>query len=51
MGDRIVALGHTPTQISYLTELESFEPTMGNSVLSAGFAGQLQTLLSGKTGK
>ena len=51
MGDRIVALGHTPSQISYLTELESFEPTMGNSVLSAGFAGQLQTLLSGKTGK
>ena len=51
MGDRIVALGHTPSQITYLTELESFEPTLSNSVLSSGFAGQLQTLLSGKSGK
>ena len=51
MGDRIVALGHTPSQITYLTELESFEPTLGNSVLTSGFAGQLQSLLSGKSGK
>jgi hypothetical protein len=49
MGDRIVALGHTPSQISYLTELESFEPTLGNSALPAGFSSQLQALLSGKT--
>ena len=49
MGDRILALGHTPSQISYLTELESFEPTLGNGGLPAGFAGQLQALLSGKT--
>jgi flagellar protein FliO/FliZ len=50
MGDRIVALGHTPSQISYLTELESFEPTLGSGALPAGFAGQLQAMLSGKAG-
>jgi flagellar protein FliO/FliZ len=50
MGDRILALGHTPSQISFLTELESFEPSLGQGTLPAGFAGQLQALLSGKTG-
>jgi len=51
MGDRILALGHTPSQISYLTELESFEPTLSSGGLPAGFAGQLQSLLSGKSGQ
>lgn len=46
--DRILALGHTPSQISLLTELEDFEPILGVGVVSAGFAGQLQALLSGK---
>ena len=50
MGARILALGHTPSQITYLTELESFEPTLGVGALPAGFAGQLQALLSGKNG-
>ncbi len=46
--DRILALGHTPSQISLLTELEDFEPIPGVGAVSAGFAGQLQSLLSGK---
>lgn len=46
--DRILALGHTPSQISLLTELEDFEPIPGVGSVSAGFAGQLQSLLSGK---
>ncbi len=51
MGDRILALGHTPSQISYLTELESFDSTLSQGVLPSGFASQLQSMLSGKTGK
>lgn len=47
--DRILALGHTPTQISLLTELEDFEPITGADPMTAGFAGQLQAFLAGKT--
>lgn len=50
MQDRILAIGHTPTNISLLTELEDFEPMAGNGTLPSGFAGQLMTLLSGKNG-
>ena len=50
MQDRILALGHTPTHISLLAELEDFEPMPGNGSLPAGFAGQLMTLLSRKNG-
>ena len=50
MQDRILALGHTPTHISLLTELEDFEPMPGSGNLPSGFAGQLMTLLSGKNG-
>lgn len=50
MQDRILALGHTPTHISLLAELEDFEPMAGNGTLPSGFAGQLMTLLSGKNG-
>lgn len=50
MQDRILALGHTPTHISLLAELEDFEPMTGNGTLPSGFAGQLMTLLSGKNG-
>ncbi len=46
--DRILALGHTPSQINLLTELEDFEPIPGAGQISAGFAGQLQALLAGK---
>lgn len=49
MQDRILALGHTPTHISLLAELDDFEPAPGNGALPAGFAGQLMTLLSGKS--
>jgi flagellar protein FliO/FliZ len=47
--DRILALGHTPSHISLLTELDDFEPIPGAGSLTSSFAGQLQTLLSGKT--
>jgi flagellar protein FliO/FliZ len=50
MQDRILALGHTPTHISLLAELDDFEPQPGNGSLPSGFAGQLMTLLSGKNG-
>ena len=50
MQDRILAIGHTPTNISLLTELEDFEPMVGNGTLPSGFASQLMTLLSGKNG-
>lgn len=50
MQDRILALGHTPTHISLLAELEDFEPMSGKGTLPSGFAGQLMTLLSGKNG-
>jgi len=50
MQDRILALGHTPTHISLLTELEDFEPMAGSGNLPSGFASQLMTLLSGKNG-
>ena len=50
MQDRILALGHTPTHISLLTELDDFEPMPGNGNLPSGFASQLMTLLSGKNG-
>lgn len=50
MQDRILALGHTPTHISLLAELDDFEPMAGNGTLPSGFAGQLMTLLSGKNG-
>lgn len=50
MQDRILALGHTPTHISLLTELDDFEPMPGSGSLPSGFAGQLMTLLSGKNG-
>ena len=46
--DRVLALGHTPTHINLLTELEDFEPIPGAAQLPVGFAGQLQSLLSGK---
>lgn len=47
--DRILALGHTPSQINVLTELEDFDPISGAGQMSTGFSGQLQALLSGKT--
>jgi flagellar protein FliO/FliZ len=47
--DRVLALGHTPTHINLLTELEDFEPIAGAGQLPVGFAGQLQSLLSGKS--
>jgi flagellar protein FliO/FliZ len=50
MQDRIVALGHTPTHISLLTELEDFEPMAGAGNLPSGFSDQLISLLSGKKG-
>jgi len=46
--DRILALGHTPTHISLLAELDDFEPIANSGSLPSGFAGQLMTLLSGK---
>ncbi len=48
MQDRILALGHTPTHISLLAELDDFEPMANTGSLPSGFAGQLMTLLSGK---
>ncbi len=48
MQDRILALGHTPTHISLLAELDDFEPIANSGSLPSGFAGQLMTLLSGK---
>ena len=48
MQDRILALGHTPTHISLLAELDDFEPMANSGSLPSGFAGQLMTLLSGK---
>jgi flagellar protein FliO/FliZ len=48
MQDRILALGHTPTHISLLAELDDFEPLAGSGSLPSGFAGQLTALLSGK---
>lgn len=48
MQDRILALGHTPTHISLLAELDDFEPMAKSGSLPSGFAGQLMTLLSGK---
>ena len=50
MQDRILALGHTPTHISLLAELDDFEPIANSGSLPSGFAGQLMTLLSGKNG-
>ena len=50
MQDRILALGHTPTHISLLAELDDFEPMANSGSLPSGFAGQLMTLLSGKNG-
>jgi flagellar protein FliO/FliZ len=50
MQDRILALGHTPTHISLLAELDDFESLPSNGTLPSGFAGQLMTLLSGKNG-
>jgi len=50
MQDRILALGHTPTHISLLTELEDFEPMAGSGNLPSGFSDQLISLLSGKKG-
>ena len=50
MQDRILALGHTPTHISLLAELDDFEPMANTGSLPSGFAGQLMTLLSGKNG-
>jgi len=50
MQDRILALGHTPTHISLLTELEDFEPMAGAGNLPSGFSDQLISLLSGKKG-
>ena len=50
MQDRILALGHTPTHISLLAELDDFESLPSNGALPSGFAGQLMTLLSGKNG-
>ena len=50
MQDRILALGHTPTHISLLTELEDFEPMAGAGQLPSGFSNQLMSLLSGKKG-
>ena len=50
MQDRILALGHTPTHISLLAELDDFEPIANSGTLPSGFAGQLMTLLSGKNG-
>jgi flagellar protein FliO/FliZ len=50
MQDRILALGHTPTHISLLTELEDFEPMAGAGQLPSGFSNQLTSLLSGKKG-
>jgi len=50
MQDRILALGHTPTHISLLTELEDFEPMAGTGKLPSGFSDQLISLLSGKKG-
>jgi flagellar protein FliO/FliZ len=50
MQDRILALGHTPTHISLLTELEDFEPMAGTGNLPSGFSDQLISLLSGKKG-
>jgi flagellar protein FliO/FliZ len=47
--DRVLALGHTPTHINLLTELEDFEPIPGAGQLPVGFSGQLQSLLSGKS--
>ena len=46
--DRILALGHTPTHISLLAELDDFEPMATSGSLPSGFAGQLMTLLSRK---
>lgn len=48
MQDRILALGHTPTHISLLAELDDFEPMANSGSLPSGFAGQLMTLLSRK---
>ena len=48
MQDRILALGHTPTHISLLAELDDFEPIANSGSLPSGFAGQLMTLLSVK---
>ena len=50
MQDRILALGHTPSHISLLAELDDFEPMANSGSLPSGFAGQLMTLLSGKNG-
>ena len=50
MQDRILALGHTPTHISLLAELDDFEPMANSGSLPSGFAGQLMSLLSGKNG-
>jgi len=50
MQDRILALGHTPTHISLLTELDDFEPMAGTGNLPTGFSDQLMSLLAGKKG-
>lgn len=46
--DRILALGHTPTHISLLTELESFDESAAPPALVPKFSSQLQQWISAR---
>ncbi len=46
--ERILLIGHTPSQITLVTELDSYSPTAAASAPRAGFADQLKRWIEGR---
>ncbi len=46
--DRILVIGHTPSQINLVTELDSYSPATAASAPSTGFAQQLKRWIEGR---